>query len=181
MEDDEEMVNLIRSYYKLDKNAEANFNLVRDFLELSGLFEVEGSSYTWFSPYHHMLNHSLLKDSDILPLHDLNSGDREILLDLVNESLDEVCSRSLACIPKDKHEILEEVWKRVHWYQSLGSDVDRSSDEVIARDMRGGFDIWMNLGVESEDVGLELEDLIFYELLDEVSELLFGDEPIRRS
>ncbi|XP_031386428.1 protein TRM32-like [Punica granatum] len=169
---DDDAENVIRSYYRLDKKAEANFNFVRDLLELSGLFDVEGKSPTWFATNYHQLSPSLLKDLDILPLYDLDLCNRKLLFDLVKESLVEIRRRSSICIPraspKEKYRILEEVWKRVYWYQRLSSGMNRSLNDVVAQDMKRGSDIWMNVTVDSKYVGLELEDLIFDELLDEV-------------
>lgn len=174
MNGNDNKVKLIRSYYKMDKKAEVDFNFVRDLLELSGLFEVKGNCTMWLLTSHRRLKRSLLNDLGVLSLHNLDSCDQELLFDLVSESLVEICSRSSACIwkasLKEKHEILEEVWKRVYWYQSLGSDVDRSLEDIVVQDMRGGYDIWTNIGVEIEDVGSELEDFIFDKLLDEVLE-----------
>ncbi|KAK4777706.1 hypothetical protein SAY87_017893 [Trapa incisa] len=158
MTGNDDTAKLIRSYYEMDKKDEAEFNFVRDLLELSGLLEVKMGNPTssmWLSS-------SLRKDLDDI--------DRELLFDLVNESLAEIYSRSPACVfSNGKHEILEEVWRRVHWYQSIGSlDVEPTVEDIAARDMKGEFDTWMKVGTETEDVGCEVEDLIFYELLDEV-------------
>lgn len=44
--------------------------------------------------------------------------------------------------------------------QSPSSDADQSLDGVVAQIMKKETDIWINVPGESEDVGLELEELI---------------------
>ncbi|KAJ8533946.1 hypothetical protein K7X08_007270 [Anisodus acutangulus] len=66
------------------------------------------------------------------------------------------------------YHLLEEVWKDISWWLSYKLENDQSLlDDAASRDLAKG-DNWMNLQFDAECVGLELEDLIFDDLLDEL-------------
>ena len=62
--------------------------------------------------------------------------------------------------------ILQEVWTKVSRTLAFQPEYDQSLDDIVARDLVK--DAWMNLQAEAEFVALELEDLVFDELLDEI-------------
>ena len=101
---------------------------------------------------------------------------KELLFDLVNEAITETHNQSHIYFPKtftfsypNEKRFLDEVWGRVEWSLSgLGAgNRDRSLDDIVGRDLIKG-DGWMNLRGETEWLTLEIEDLIFYEVLDEM-------------
>ena len=64
------------------------------------------------------------------------------------------------------HHVLAEVWTNISWYLSWRPEADQSLDNNVTRDLAKS-DGWMNLQFEVECIGLELEDMIFDDLLDE--------------
>jgi hypothetical protein len=165
---------------------DADFNYVRLVLELSGFNKTEHLG-TWYS-LEQPLSPSLFKELEAL-LHpeledygeenECSCDDHRLLFDLINDTLLEVYERSFTYFPKafsfnhhirpmpKGHHLLEEVWERLSSHLSLRPELDQSLDDVVARDMTKGAG-WMNLQFDNECVALELEDLIFDELLDEL-------------
>ncbi|CAB4312887.1 unnamed protein product [Prunus armeniaca] len=154
-----------------DPDSECNY--VKYVLELSGFIGHEDLG-TWHSQ-DQPLDPALFKELEACFQHEL---DHQLLFDLVNETLLEVYERSYTYFPRalslsgcirpmpKGHHLLDDVWKRVSSYLSLRPEMDQSLDDVVARDLAKG-DRWMNLQWDTECVALELEDLIFDELLDE--------------
>jgi hypothetical protein len=156
-------------------------NYVREILELSGFNEDEYVG-TWYS-MDQPLDPSVFKELEVRFQHELNftsNWDYQLLFELVNETLIDIHETSYTYFPRalsfsgSKHRpmpkgqhLLEDVWKRISSYLSFRPEMDKSLDDVVARDLAKG-DRWMNLQWETEYVALELEDLIFEELLDEV-------------
>ena len=66
-----------------------------------------------------------------------------------------------------KYNVVDDAWARISRTLSSRQGVDQSMDCVVAQDL-GKDDGWMNLQLETECVGLELEDIIFDELLEEI-------------
>ena len=168
----------------LDKMDEADFNYVRDVLELSGFINNEclGEWYSLDQP----LDPYLFKELENCLHPELESYgenvsgncDHQLLYDLINGTLLEIYERSftyfpisfsfnchIRSMPKGNY-LLEEVWAKVSSNLILRPELDQSLDDVVARDMAKG-DGWMNLQFDNECVALELEELIFDELLEE--------------
>lgn len=162
-----------------------DFNYVRNVLELSGFTDSEElrTCHLLDQP----LDFSLFKEleacfHDELECHEeevAGDCDHQILFDLVNETLQEMNEKCFTYFPrafsfsckthpmrKGQH-LLEEVWPKISSYLSLRPELDQSLDDVVARDLAKG-DGWMNVQWETQFVALELEDLIFDQLLDEV-------------
>lgn len=172
-------------HFESNRLDDADFNYVRDVLEVAGFIEPEYLG-TWYS-LEQPLNPTLFKELEAFLRHehehssdDVGSNcDHQLLFDLINEELLEIYESSLAYFPKHfsftqhirplpkGNRVLEDVWKRISWHQSSRSVMDQSVDDIVARDLVKG-DSWMNLHLDVEDVALDLEDLIFDELLDEV-------------
>lgn len=111
----------------------------------------------------------------------MSSSDRKVLFHLVIEALVEIHEKSFAyCSPtslslclqirtisKGKSRVLEYVWefvsKYIHWIPEL----DRGLNGLVAHDMTKTSSFWKNNQTEIEYIGLDLEDLIFDELLEE--------------
>lgn len=94
----------------------------------------------------------------------------ELLFDLVNEAVVEMNERSYGYFPRREREgLMEEIWARIRWYMVLRPELDGSLDDVVARDLateKGGD--WKSSEWEKEMVALEIEDLVFDHLLDEL-------------
>ncbi|CAH2038648.1 unnamed protein product [Thlaspi arvense] len=158
--------------HKEEEEEDACFGFVKKVLELSGFLENEHNGEKWHSE-EQPLNPSLLYELDIQEEEEVN---KELLFDLVNEAIADTHNQSHIYFPKTSSfafpygkRFLDEVWGRVEWSLSgLGAENrDRSLDDIVGRDLTKG-DGWMNLQAESEWLTLELEDLIFDELLDEL-------------
>ncbi|OVA05912.1 Protein of unknown function DUF3741 [Macleaya cordata] len=171
---------------QVDGKDQDNFNYVKDVLTLSGF---TGNKYleNWHSP-DQPLDPSLFEEMECLSPYkaycaegetSISYYDHQLLFDTINEVLLEIYQRSftywpwpLSCntsgrpIPFEHH-VLEEVWTSISWYLSSQPEEDPSLDYVVARDL-SKVDGWMNLQVDSECVGLELEELILNDLLEEV-------------
>jgi len=65
------------------------------------------------------------------------------------------------------YSVLKDVWVRIKFYLRYKPHDEESFDEIMNRDLRRD-DGWMDLQFESECVGIEVEDLIFEELLEEL-------------
>lgn len=162
----------------------ADFSYVKNVLELSGFTDSEQlrTCHSLNQP----LDFSLFKELEAC--FDDQHGwceeevpadcHHQILFDLVNETLQEMNEKSFTYFPRafsfssktrpmrKGHHLVEEVWPRIGSYLSLRPELDQSLDDVVARDLANG-DGWMNLQWELQFVALELEDLIFDQLLDE--------------
>ncbi|CAN4109659.1 unnamed protein product [Withania somnifera] len=167
---------------QVDDRNKAEFNYVKDVLELSGFSGNE------------LMNLSVLEEVGgcILSQPDCSgygeeSGihDQIFLFDLINEVLLQLYDKSSLYWPKALtsrsyihpmlhvgYHLLEEVWKDIGWWLSYKLENNLSLlDDAASRDLEKG-DNWMNLQFDAESVGLELGDLIFDDLLDE---LIFSD------
>ncbi|KAJ4867950.1 Protein TRM32 [Raphanus sativus] len=160
----------LESYnHEEEENEDVYFCYVKKLLKISGFLENEVKWYSEEQP----LNPSLLYKVDI---QDEEEKNKELLFDLVNEAIAETQNQSHIYFPKtfffaypNGKRFLDQVWRRVEWsLLGLGAeDSDRSLDDIVGRDFTKG-DGWMNLRGESEWLTLELEDLIFDEVLDEI-------------
>ncbi|KAJ0236022.1 hypothetical protein HA466_0260330 [Hirschfeldia incana] len=148
------------------------FCYVKKVLRVSGFLENGYKEVKWYSEGQ-PLDPSLLYKVDIQEEKEVN---KELLFDLVNEAIAETQNQSHIYFPKtfsfaypNEKRFLDQVWRRVEWsLLGLGAeDSDRSLDDIVGRDFTKG-DGWMSLRGESEWMALELEDLIFDEILDEI-------------
>ncbi|XP_065866449.1 uncharacterized protein [Euphorbia lathyris] len=173
---------------EIEEVDDADFNYVKDVLEVSGLIQ-QGHLGTWHS-LEQPLSPTLFKELEVYlqqeleyPPEDVDSNcvHHQLLFDSINEVLLQVYASSLAYFPKticfDQHQrvcplpkgshMVEEVWKRLNWYRSPKLKIDQSLDDIVVRDL-GKDESWMNLQLDFEDIALDLEDWIFYEILDEI-------------
>ncbi|XWS28838.1 hypothetical protein CRYUN_Cryun25bG0106000 [Craigia yunnanensis] len=170
--------------FESEKEADPCYNYVRDILELSDFIQNEYLQ-TWYST-DQPLNPSLFNELETLlhpelecSIEEVGSNcDHQLVFDLVNEALLEISEKSSIYFPKPfsfncrislmlkENNILQEVWTKVSKILASQPEYDQSLDDIVARDL--AKDAWMNLQAEAEFVALELEDLVFDQLLDEV-------------
>ncbi|KAG8495011.1 hypothetical protein CXB51_012678 [Gossypium anomalum] len=171
-------------FFEQDTEADPCYNYVKDILELSGFSQNKGLQ-TWFS-LDQPLNPSVFNELERLlhpemgsTLYEVGSNcDHQLVFDLVNEALLEINEMSpeyfpnpfsfnsrISLVPKGNN-VVQQVWTKVSKNLASQPEHDQSLDDIIARDL--DKPAWMNLQADSEFVALELEDLVFHELLDEV-------------
>lgn len=172
-------------YTQEDIKNKSEFNYVRDVLELSGFSgnEILGKWHSAKQP----VDPSVFEEVEgCLIDQPVCSGNEEggvcnhlLLFDLINEVLLDIYERSfsywqkpLTCqshihrMPFGYH-VLEEVWVDISWYLSWKPEVFLTLDDAVRRDL-AKVDGWMNLQFDAEFVSLEMEDLIFDDLLEEL-------------
>ncbi|KAJ1401718.1 hypothetical protein SESBI_28612 [Sesbania bispinosa] len=170
----------------VDANNEAAFNYVRKVLELSG-FTSHESHGIWYSDdqpvdpsVYEELEGCLLLDPDCSGNCEEDGQCNHLLLfDIINEGLMEIFGRSYNYYPRPLSSlshvhtlpagdnVLHKVWTLISWYLSSPSEAYPSLDYYVSRDLAKN-DGWMNLQFDSECVGLELDDMIFDDLLEEI-------------
>lgn len=169
--------------HKVDKKNLAEYNYVKDVLELSG-FSRDAFLGKWQST-EHILNPSVFEQVEGCLVdqseceHVYTKNDHALLFDMINEVLLGIHERSFCYWPRSLtslsrlhrlpkgNRILEEVWTEIRWLLSWCPEGDQAIDEAVSRDMAKD-DGWMNLQLDAECVGLKLEDMIFDDLIDEI-------------
>ncbi|GAU34860.1 hypothetical protein TSUD_19400 [Trifolium subterraneum] len=173
---------------EIDTNNEAAYNYVKKVLELSG-FTSNESLGTWYSDnqpldpsVYEELEGCLLLDPDCSGNCDEGGHCNHLLLfDIINEGLLEIFGRSynyyprplsslsyVHPLPNGGDNVLHKVWKLISWYlNSAPKEAYTSLDYYVAKDL-AKYDGWMNLQFDSECAGLEIDDLIFDDLLEEI-------------
>ncbi|KAK6945382.1 protein of unknown function DUF3741 [Dillenia turbinata] len=163
----------------------AMFNCVKDILELSGFLQSDNHD-AWYSQDQPLdpsifeeMEACLAKKSECYGKEVVGNREHQLFFDLINEVLSEIYARSRnywpnalsSCChihptPRSNH-FLEEVWKGICWSLSSTVEIGQSLDSIMDIDFTksGG---WMNLQLECECVAIDLEELIFDELLDEI-------------
>ncbi|KAL6998332.1 hypothetical protein U1Q18_008456 [Sarracenia purpurea var. burkii] len=159
----------------------AEFNYVKYVLQLSGFSRSDQLLGTWHSP-DQPVNPSIFEELEGYSENDQEGDincDHLLLFDLINEVLLEIYERSFTYWPMPLSSIchirpapvgfrvLEEVWSNVSLCLSWRPETDQSLDDAVTRDL-AKRDGWMNLQFEGECVGLELEEMIFDDLLEEL-------------
>ncbi|XP_019084749.1 PREDICTED: protein TRM32-like [Camelina sativa] len=174
----------------IDAQDKLKFNYVRDILEISG-FNAPESLSMWqldYQPLDPLVYEEVTTTTGCMFQDPECSRNEEeggncnhlLLFDLINEVLIEIYERSYHYCPKPLsslckihpmpvgYSVLKEVWVRISCYlRYKPHDEQESFDKVMSRDLSRD-DGWMDLQFESECVGIEVEDLIFEELLEEL-------------
>ncbi|KAK9734822.1 hypothetical protein RND81_04G165200 [Saponaria officinalis] len=111
----------------------------------------------------------------------LTSTGRKILFDLINEALFDTHENSYAYYPKaltancvvhpesgSRSRVVEQVWEFVReyirWKPELDTELNKAMEHELSRHKSG----WSNVQTDCELLGIDLEDWIFSELLDEI-------------
>ncbi|KAL2229476.1 UNVERIFIED_CONTAM: Protein TRM32 [Sesamum indicum] len=191
MIDSDTLENQVKKFYddllrvQVDAKNEAEFNYVKDVLELSGFSrnEILGR---WHSAEHPVNPAVFVEVEGCLVAQPECSGNEEggscdhlLLFDLINEVLLEIYERSFCYWPMPLtsrsrmhqmpkgHRVLEEVWTEISWLLSCKLEFDQAIDDAVSRDL-SKHDGWMNLQFDGECVALEVEDLILDDLIEEM-------------
>ncbi|XP_009804297.1 protein TRM32-like isoform X2 [Nicotiana sylvestris] len=161
---------------QVDERNKAEFNYVKDVLELSGF---SGNIFMMNPSVFEEMDGCLLSQPESSGYAEYGSCDQLLLFDLINEVLLQLYERSSLYWPMSlttrsfihptpvAYHLLEEVWTGISWCLSFKLENDLSLDDAMSHDL-AKHDNWVNLQFDAECVGLELEDLIFDDLLDEI-------------
>nr|KAJ0193913.1 hypothetical protein LSAT_V11C800433400 [Lactuca sativa] len=191
-----------KGFLHLDLNSvkdNTEFQFVKEVMERSGFLdnEVLGEWYSSYQPIDPLLfeevEATFLQTNNLEELDSMKDGEAAqkiindhhlLLFDLINEALMEIHNKTCTFCPNPLiygskvrpmpvgYRVLEEVWDIVNMYLSWRQDLQPSLDDgVLSRDLQKG-DGWMNLQADAEFVGIELEEMIADDLLDE---LVFDD------
>ncbi|KAK8514820.1 hypothetical protein V6N12_057716 [Hibiscus sabdariffa] len=171
----------------LDRIDKQEFRYVKDVLELAGFSgdEALGAWHADKQPLDPMM-YEEIRGCTICDPNCSTEGEEVSycihphLFALINEVLLDVYERChsyypralshlchLRPMPVGRH-VLEQVWERIGWFMSFKPGYDKPLDYVASRDLLGD-DGWMSLQPEHESLALEVEDLIFSDLLQELS------------
>nr|GMD67106.1 protein TRM32-like [Ipomoea batatas] len=170
--------------YKMEMD-DPDLCFVMAILECSGFTEnfFQGTWYSSEQP----LNPSVFEEVESCWDQEFQSSREEIcmffhhqmLFDLINEVLAQIYDRSFSyypaalsscsrirSLPTGKH-IIAEVCSSITSMLNLKPEAKQSLDSIVARDLEKDYG-WMNLQTESEFVALEVEGILFEDLLDEI-------------
>lgn len=169
--------NLMHTHNVDTKNL-AEYNYVRDVLELSGFCRDAFLG----QPSERLLNPSVFEQAEGSECEQIHANsDHALLFDMINEVLLGIHERSFCYWPRPLtsrsrmhrlpkgNRILEEVWAEIRLLLSWRPECEQGIDEAVSRDMARD-DGWMNLQLDAECVGLKLEDMIFDDLANEIIE-----------
>ncbi|KAL2478762.1 hypothetical protein Fot_47776 [Forsythia ovata] len=128
----------------------------------------------WLSLYE-ILDPSLFDEVELFPGQ--SRHDQKLLFDCTTQVLEEVCESYFGCytgisyinlnirpVPK-RMDLIQEVWKRVEWHL-FQRFPPHSLDQFIKKDMEKSRK-WTNIRVDIEHIGIEMEETIFDELVDD--------------
>ncbi|XP_019250494.1 PREDICTED: protein TRM32-like isoform X2 [Nicotiana attenuata] len=168
-------INKFHLQIQVDKRYKPEFNYVKDVLELSGFSGNDQFLGKWHST-DHPVNPSVFEELEICA--DM-SCDQLLLFDLINEVLLQIYERSCSYWPKSLtcrsfiqtmpvgYHVLGEVWTDINSCLESEMKIDQPIDDAVSRDLAKD-DTWMNLQFNAVCVGLELEDLILNDLIEEL-------------
>lgn len=169
----------MRLHFEVDKRNEAEFNYVKDVLERSGFSrnELFGSRHSGEQRVDGSVFAEVGAKLDEFPENE-GSGScyKLVLFDLIKQVLSEIHDRSFSYWPAPitcrsrihpmpiGQCVLEEVWRDIEGYLTPVPVFDPSLDDAVTRDLAKD-DGWMNIQFEAEGAALELEDMIFHDLV----------------
>jgi len=173
-------------HLQVDGKDEAEFNYVKDILKLSG-YSGNQLLGTWHSSQQPVdpsvfveLESCSLLEPECSPTKEGIPSNHLLLFDLINEVLLKIYERSVSYWPTPLalssrthpmpkgYRVLEEVWACINWYMGCSKpEAEQSSEHITTRDLSKD-DGWMNLQFDAECVALEVEGMIFQDLLTEI-------------
>ncbi|XP_021841668.2 protein TRM32 [Spinacia oleracea] len=175
---------------QLDDQFSVDYQYVKYVIDIAGLATTENQCDEWHSQTQ-PLDPALFDGIEVCCPFEPKSSDkdtifisrsnRKVVFDLINEALIDIHERSNVYYPKallsgchvcptrnGKRLGVGQVWKYVGEYLSWRAELDPSLDVAVSHDLSKDKNGWLNLQTDAEGLGLELEDLIFNELLDEI-------------
>ncbi|KAL8501722.1 hypothetical protein ACS0TY_021008 [Phlomoides rotata] len=186
-ESDEITMNIADSEHDGYHKKKSDLDYVRSLLEQSGI-AVDASEIAWHSS-NQLFSPQLFEEVEARWPHarDELTGcpdfygcwHHQMLFDLVNEVLLEVYDVSLPYYPKPLSSrchvspfpvgdrLIDEVCRSIRRLVDMKAEENELLDDIVARDLDQDHS-WMNLQMESEFVGFDIEDMIFDELVQEV-------------
>ncbi|KAK4788781.1 hypothetical protein SAY86_020100 [Trapa natans] len=124
----------------------------------------------WDQPYlKYLSSDKLLKMELILGLDFFRDSflcGKKLLLDCINEVLLEFCDQYsvLACFYfNNKIDAIHKVCERVYWHL-LQPPHPRTLEQIVRKDL-SGWEMWMNLNLELEDLGDDISEIILEEMI----------------
>lgn len=171
---------------QLHEDADADLNYVRDILKVAN-FNEKGFHGEWYSSEQPLSPLIFDEVEESWWPHESECSQENLILlyhhqlvfDLINEVILKIYETSFTYYPRalltscqvnplreTSNEL--EVLKHLRKYISLKSEQDQPLDEPVERDLAKADDGWMNLQADSECMALELDDMIFDELLEEL-------------
>ncbi|CAI9108100.1 OLC1v1007622C1 [Oldenlandia corymbosa var. corymbosa] len=169
----------------IKQHENTDLDYVKAILEYSG-FGKDAVQKTWYSS-NQPLDPSVFIDMEAY-LHNKEwegCYHHQLLFDIINEKLLNVYDRSFAYYPKALSSschihpfpigdnIVDEICKSISPLTSLKPEQKQSLECIVGLDMAGKDEGWMNLQMESECLALELEELIFEELMEDMEDMIF--------
>ncbi|KEH29072.1 DUF4378 domain protein [Medicago truncatula] len=152
----------------VDTKLKDEFNYVKYVLEISGLTSNDSLS-AWHSrdtPVDPSLYEEMENDPDFCPHKDAQCN-HQVLFDLINETMLEIYGRSDSYPPMVGCHTLHKVWTHMSKSLCLRSKGGQKIDDHVSRDLSKN-DGWVNGQFHDEGVGLEVEDMVFHDLLEEI-------------
>lgn len=179
--------NQAKQLYKeslLDAKDLTEFNYVKHVLELSGFSgnQIIGKLHSEDNPVDPSVfdevEGQLISLSENTTTEEGVNCDHLLWFDLINEVLLHIyekkfcywstpltCQSRMHTTPFGRH-VLDEVWTEISCFLNWNPEFNQTIDDVVSRDLAKD-DGWMNLQFDAERVGIEVEDLIFDDLLEE--------------
>ncbi|XP_020207191.1 uncharacterized protein LOC109792211 isoform X2 [Cajanus cajan] len=166
--------------FDVDTRDKAEYNYVKYVLEICGLTGKDCIS-AWHSsdhPVDPLLYEEMEGDPDFCS-YSYGRCNHHVLFDLINETLLELSGRCYCCcpmplsqshpMPKPKGcDTIHKVWTHMSKSFCMRSIAGLTIDDHVGRDL-SRRDGWLNLHLFAQCVGLEVEDLIFHDLLQELT------------
>lgn len=154
----------------VDTKLKEEFNYVKYVLEISG-FTTNESTSAWHSrdtPLDPSLYEEMENDPEFCGKV---SGEcnHHVLFDLINETMLEIYGRSYGYLPSSivGCHVLHKVWTLMSKPLCLGYKVGQKIDDHVSRDLAKN-DGWVNIQFYDEYFGLEVDHMIFHDLLKEI-------------
>ncbi|XP_058732874.1 uncharacterized protein LOC131604456 [Vicia villosa] len=154
----------------VDTKLKDEFNYVKYVLEISG-FTTNDSTSAWHSrdtPLDPSLYEEMENDPEFCGKV---SGEcnHHVLFDLINETMLEIYGRSYGYLPSSivGCHVLHKVWTLMSKSLCLGYKVGQKIDDHVSRDLARN-DGWVNIQFYDECFGLEVDHMIFHDLLKEI-------------
>ncbi|KAG6516419.1 uncharacterized protein LOC121971823 [Zingiber officinale] len=169
-----------KSQTHLDREADADFDYVRNALTKSGIIGIEYAGAQLVGP---LLSQESCEPSDYLEFASYESSDvsphHQLLSDMINEILLELYERfsfqswfshfdsQLRTLPMESN-VLGEVWKKITIHLNSQSQPNLMCQDSVAQDYVKD-DGWLNFRPDAVSLGVEIESFVWDELLEELS------------